>query len=307
MKLPHFRIRVALHEYELTGSEVLIGRSGECQVALEDPMVSRRHARIELRAGVAKVFDLGSRNGVVVNGERVNVSKLLHNGDRIRIGTQEMVFQIAAERREARKANPTGALRHCSRCTGVYSDLQAACPECNEPNPGMPEEKTLTQVGGLGNQQWKFQLLAEVMERALCKERDPRAEGILKRAAEDVDASISRGYRIDPRYIETIAVYAIRLCNLTEQPHWLRWVFDVHSKQWLFPTLRVLDELDKLSSGLRSVVFDEAHSFLKLTHQRPGVQSAEENAKVARIIELAKKSSAGSQPAIEAIVTGQLP
>ncbi|HME91412.1 MAG TPA: FHA domain-containing protein, partial [Myxococcaceae bacterium] len=57
--------------YELAG-ETVLGRSPRCEIALDDDKVSRRHARIRLVGGQARIADLGSRNGTRVNGERIS-------------------------------------------------------------------------------------------------------------------------------------------------------------------------------------------------------------------------------------------
>jgi pSer/pThr/pTyr-binding forkhead associated (FHA) protein len=73
----------------LTGS-ILIGRLPECDVTLEDNLVSRMHARISVQNGGVVVEDLHSTNGVYVNGLRVGHIAVLHEGDRILIGTTEL-------------------------------------------------------------------------------------------------------------------------------------------------------------------------------------------------------------------------
>lgn len=65
----------------------LVGRSRDCDVVLEDPDVSRRHARILLAAdGSWLVEDLGSTNGVAVNGGRISGPHPLANGDQVTFG-----------------------------------------------------------------------------------------------------------------------------------------------------------------------------------------------------------------------------
>ena len=71
---------------------LLIGRSPEADVVLPNPSVSRRHAIIRYAQGKFFIQDQGSANGIYVNGRRVSAIAL-KNGDRIRIGTVEMVFR----------------------------------------------------------------------------------------------------------------------------------------------------------------------------------------------------------------------
>jgi diguanylate cyclase (GGDEF)-like protein len=72
--------------YPLLLDENVIGRTRDCTIRIEDPGISRRHARIVLRGpGSYWVEDLGSRNGTFVRGARVTHQEL-GEGDRLAIG-----------------------------------------------------------------------------------------------------------------------------------------------------------------------------------------------------------------------------
>jgi hypothetical protein len=77
----------------LSGDRVVVGRSRECEVTVSDPNVSRRH--IELHRGERgwSAVDLGSTNGMKVNGRRVGQAELNH-GDRITIGVTDLTFEL---------------------------------------------------------------------------------------------------------------------------------------------------------------------------------------------------------------------
>jgi hypothetical protein len=77
----------------LSGSRVVIGRSREADIVLQDPNVSRRHA--ELRRGDEgwQIVDLGSTNGIKVNGRRVD-NQPLRPGDEITIGVTDLTFEL---------------------------------------------------------------------------------------------------------------------------------------------------------------------------------------------------------------------
>jgi hypothetical protein len=72
-----------------------IGRSRECDVVIEDSSVSRRHAELRPDDGGWSLQDLGSTNGVRVNGLAVRDPYPLQSGDRIEMGSAEMLFEIA--------------------------------------------------------------------------------------------------------------------------------------------------------------------------------------------------------------------
>jgi len=73
----------------------LVGRSRECDIVLADANVSRRHAEIRpAAAGTWTIADLGSTNGVRVNGRQIQGVAGLTAGDRIVLGTAEIVFEL---------------------------------------------------------------------------------------------------------------------------------------------------------------------------------------------------------------------
>ncbi|MDF1823004.1 MAG: adenylate/guanylate cyclase domain-containing protein [Verrucomicrobiales bacterium] len=78
--------------HELTNVSI-VGRSDECQIAVPDPRVSRRHAMIRKQDGGFYLFDLGSFNGSYLNGSRVTAAKQLKSGDIISLAEHEFQFQ----------------------------------------------------------------------------------------------------------------------------------------------------------------------------------------------------------------------
>jgi hypothetical protein len=72
----------------------VIGRSRDCDVVLGDAGISRHHAQIRPGPGGWTIEDLGSTNGVLVNGRRVRGTHLLQPGDRLELGSTEIVFEV---------------------------------------------------------------------------------------------------------------------------------------------------------------------------------------------------------------------
>ena len=70
---------------------IVIGRSRDCDVQLADANVSRRHAELRQEGASYWIVDLGSTNGVEVNGKRVKRAKL-SDGDTITLGSTEVAF-----------------------------------------------------------------------------------------------------------------------------------------------------------------------------------------------------------------------
>jgi len=78
--------------HEIATPRVVIGRSRECDIQITDPNVSRRHAELRREGSAFWLVDLGSTNGIDVNGRRQHRTKL-SDGDRVTLGTTEVVFR----------------------------------------------------------------------------------------------------------------------------------------------------------------------------------------------------------------------
>ncbi|MBI2933622.1 MAG: FHA domain-containing protein [Planctomycetes bacterium] len=85
-------------EIRISGS-VTLGRHPGCSVVLDDPRLSREHARVYFDGRLYRLEDLGSKCGTSLNGEPVREPRLLRPGDKIRIG--DTVFSFALDARDA--------------------------------------------------------------------------------------------------------------------------------------------------------------------------------------------------------------
>lgn len=75
------------------GGRVILGRSKDVDVPFNDKVLSRRHARIEVRERIALLYDLESSNGTYVNGEQIAERQLCH-GDRIKLGRHVLEVEV---------------------------------------------------------------------------------------------------------------------------------------------------------------------------------------------------------------------
>ncbi len=79
--------------YKLTrGSEIAVGRDESCQIMLADDVCSRRHGAFVWKDSAWWIHDLGSRNGTLVNGQRISQPWALQEGDLIRVGKTKLRF-----------------------------------------------------------------------------------------------------------------------------------------------------------------------------------------------------------------------
>jgi DNA-binding winged helix-turn-helix (wHTH) protein len=89
-----FRLIWGDREVALHPGENVIGRDDGATLWIDDPLVSRRHARIVIGETGAVLEDLGSKNGTLLRGERIRSPAKLVDEDLITIGPASMVFRV---------------------------------------------------------------------------------------------------------------------------------------------------------------------------------------------------------------------
>ena len=88
------KLRVGGRTELLGAGGAVLGRSREADVVVDDPNVSRKHAEVRPSGGSWIVRDLGSTNGVKVNGRRIEGPQSLKQGDVIELGTARVTFEL---------------------------------------------------------------------------------------------------------------------------------------------------------------------------------------------------------------------
>ncbi|WP_104060324.1 DUF3662 and FHA domain-containing protein [Arthrobacter sp. 4R501] len=87
--------------YSLNAPSIVLGRSSEADILIDDTGVSRRHLEIRTASGVTSAVDLGSTNGSYVNGHKLAGSTELTDGSTITMGRTKIIFRLLP-------ANPGG-------------------------------------------------------------------------------------------------------------------------------------------------------------------------------------------------------
>jgi DNA-binding winged helix-turn-helix (wHTH) protein len=91
---PIYRLIWGTREISLGVGENLLGRDEDSIVWIDDPLVSRRHARIVIDGTGAVLEDLDSKNGTFVRGKRIEAPRKLADKDQLKIGPASLVFRV---------------------------------------------------------------------------------------------------------------------------------------------------------------------------------------------------------------------
>jgi predicted component of type VI protein secretion system len=228
-----FRLRHQQHHFELAEGEFLIGRSAECQLALDDALVSRRHALLTVTANAVVVKDLGSRNGVVVNGTKIDSSRVLLDGDKLTIGSQEMHLissQPLRSNEGLRARSRTGAqtLAHATPALGV----PAAAARSAVSMPKDPPKRVDS-----------FPLLATLSDKALALGRTDDAERLLASVMAEILKNVQQGDRASLDTVDQAALYAVRLAGATAKGSWVDYVIALYTAAHRPCPAPIVDEL----------------------------------------------------------------
>jgi pSer/pThr/pTyr-binding forkhead associated (FHA) protein len=200
-------LRFGDHDTEISEGETLLGRSATCAIVLDDPLVSRTHARIVVRRGTVTIEDLKSANGVLVNGEPLLRARGLSSGDRVVIGEQSFLIFIATKTDPPpsssleRRAQPPSRLRGFS------------APE--------RERSEATRKGDA------IDLLGSVAEKVLALGRGDEAERILSSYLRNL-LQTARVNGVDAIVAEKAATYAVRLAETTGKGAWVDFTFELY-------------------------------------------------------------------------------
>jgi predicted component of type VI protein secretion system len=206
-----FRLRHLQHNFELGQGEFVIGRSAECQLALDDPLVSRKHALLVVSADSVLVKDLGSRNGVVVNGTKIDTSRILLDGDRVMIGAQEMTL-VSWQR------DPTYMAR---RRTGSQTLSSIVPPHLQQQGADSSKESS-RRVDS-------FPLLSTLADKALALGRPEDAERILASLLSEILKRVESDDSFAPETVDQAAQYGVRLAAGTGKGSWVDYVVALYT------------------------------------------------------------------------------
>jgi hypothetical protein len=251
-----FRLRYLQHDLELSEGEFAVGRNASCQLSLDDPLVSRRHALLVVDRHGVTLEDLESRNGVLVNGSRITERVHLEAGDRILIGAQEMTL-VAAQESPAERVQGGRSLKM----------TLPKIPVASSPPP--PAEKSESDFElSMVRRADAFNLLGSVAEKALAMGRAVEAERLLASPLGDVIEACRAGKRVTPSLVDQAARFSAKLATATGKGAWADYVIELYSAQRRPCPAPVIDELYNALRRVTSIDIVRLREYIDDLRQR---------------------------------------
>ena len=241
--------------------EFSIGRSSNCNLALADSLVSRKHALLVVTADNVTVQDLGSRNGVSVNGLRIDKIHRLDHLDRVYIGSQELVLIDGGKIGE--DSGDTSGYMSCDACGALNGAAKRRCGECGgllanastrtissrrddekksetkekASRPAPPEETKRARA---------LEVIGPIAAKSLAMGHYVEAEKILAPHMRSLLERAEAGQRVDDRTVRQATEFALRLCDGLNKGDWLDLAFRLHTATGALVDATTVDQLHDL-------------------------------------------------------------
>jgi len=246
-------LREGAIEHRIDKSPLVIGRASGADVVLDGPLVSRRHAQLSDTPQGFVLSDLGSRNGVFVNGRRIGVPVVLEIGDTLTIG--ENTFALLAS-----APPPTRRSTTLSDARSIRKPLASHASE---------------DVSVATRRADALQLLGNVVDKALALGRTEEAERLLGNHLVAALSDARAGRTVTPEVARTAALYAVRLATATGKSNWLDFAFRLYAALGSTMPLPVVDEMYTVLRRVPGLDRQLLHAYLEQQRVRPELSPPE--------------------------------
>lgn len=255
-------LRVGNRIVPLSKEEIVLGRAGECDVILDGPLVSRRHAKITITEDKITIEDLGSRNGIQVDGVATHKQVEIRRGTKIQLGDERMeVVELDAEMKRRVTATDFRAA-HTVRFERPSTQPDQLGPD-RVSSEDMAENTLRAQ---------SFELLSGVVDKALAMGKGAEAERVLGGMLADALRDAQAKGKLAEGMAEKAAGYAVKLAQATGKATWIDYVFRLYKALGTPTPLAIVDEMYTVLRKVRGVnrtLLDDYVAMLKSKNLGP--------------------------------------
>ena len=235
---PQMWLKLQNRDIQLRQGKMVVGRSPDCHIVLDDALVSRRHAAFFCSAEGVVVEDLSSVNGVFVNGMRIHAARSLSPGDRVVVGKHEIsVLGSPPSSPAGFDGTETVASSRSETLAKLQTADQAAPPTVDLETEEIEDSSEATHKGDA------LQLLGGVADKVLALGRGAEAERILTAYLQNTLRAAKATRTVSTDTAPDVARYAVKLAVATGKGSWVDFAIELYTVARKPLPAEIVDEL----------------------------------------------------------------
>lgn len=232
-------------------AELVAGRAADCAICIDDLKVSRRHAVFRTKPDGAYVEDLGSRNGILVNGSLAPGETKLRHGDRIAIG--DNVVQLLDASRERHKTLP--------RLPGMARGDETVPTRAESASP---HSTATTQTS-----RDIFGMLFDVADKAFGAGRVADAESAVQYLHGGLLEAMHKGKPVEEGTLARAGAYLLRCAEETQDGIWVDRLLELYGAAERVPSSELIDRIGSTIPRVRATSGVAMRSYVTAMLARP--------------------------------------
>ncbi len=281
---PHFPLKspivvvAAGKEWEHETGVLTIGRDPHANVTLDDPLVSRVHARLYVQNdGTVAIEDLHSSNGIFVNGCKISRPIVaLNEGDRMLLGTTEIsVFSL--------RGSATIPIERSTDPAPEHSTLPSAEAPASLQQGSQPLRK---RVAVTTERNDTVDMMGQFAEKLMESGRPLEAVRTLSDHLQNLLKGATAGLTVSPHILESATRYALLLHSWTQRDNWVEYVLELHLASQCVPSELSLAAIECAWKTLKALDGSLVEYLIKTIEGRSPPPSATEQLRLQRIARL---------------------
>ncbi len=228
-------VRYGESERSFAAGEAIIGRSTECDFVVDDPLVSRRHARLTISPTAIWIEDLSSANGVFVREERIRAPHKLEGGEIVLLGGAEV--WIRRVRRPESGPHPSD--KHPPRKSGDFVRPSTVAETTASRADGWfdGESANATRRANM------FELIGDIVDKSIAVGRFEDAERVVTPHLQAYRTKALSGETIPAETLEWSVKQALHLATATAKGAWVDYCVESYVLAERTMPATVVDEL----------------------------------------------------------------
>lgn len=223
-------------EWEHETGALTIGRDTAAGITLEDPLVSREHARLLVQTdGTVVAEDLHSANGVFINGCKITrPTYALHEGDRLLLGTTEIsVFSL--------RGSATVPVEHAPDKAEPSERTTLPSPEFPATAAAQPPYRRRAATTERND---TVNMMGQFAEQLMASGHLLEAVGTLSDHLQNLMKGATAGLTVPEHILESATHYALLLHEWTQRNSWIEFVLELHLASQQVPSERSLAAIE---------------------------------------------------------------